>query len=160
VCCHDLLVESDIVAFCRALEYLYSMISQVHLAPSVLEPSGLSSTYVGIPVISCSYVARLGLHRPQCLRSTSRIWLHQPQGTILLLMLLCERVPKGLNWMLVSFFNCMVFVLKGMQLRISKFELSVIQIEIYVFEPTFWNRMCESLFKRIVDIHNSLSPFC
>ena len=54
----------------------------------------------------------------------------------------------------------MVFVLKGMQLRISKFELSVIQIEIYVFEPTFWNRMCESLFKRIVDIHTSLSPFC
>jgi len=72
-----------------------SMISQVHLAPSVLEPSGLSSTYVGIPVISCSYVARLGLHRPQCLRSTSRIWLHQPQGTIPLLMLLCERVPIG-----------------------------------------------------------------
>ena len=62
--------------------------------------------------------------------------------------------------MLVSFFNCMVFVLKGMQLRISKFELSVIQIEIYAFEPTFWNRMCESLFKRIVDIHTSLSPFC
>jgi len=57
----------------QALEYLYSMISQVHLAPSVLEPSGLSSTYVGIPVISCSDVARLGRHRPQCLRSTSRI---------------------------------------------------------------------------------------